>query len=335
MSKLYRSALVMLAACGTLGVSAAKAVVIDTFTRADDTTNVAQSLGVGDYGFGLLERGLATSGSAGTITSGTAQIDNGKLRLTGNTPGATVNNGIGGVYIPGYQAPDVTISARIQFDNRDASGNVLTDPGSNIMTNYFAFTLRSAAAINITGNITASEIGLLDIDIYANGDIQVREGKTVGAAVSAITPASGYFSNYFTQSNTITRTKLTSSAALQRMLSVGGQPLDLPTASDGTGTGNGFIDGNESFVFKAVLAGNSLSTYINDVQVGQYTTANTAGAGGNLIGLSKNRRAAADTAAVADILVDDLNISPVPEPTSIAALGGLSILGLARKRRTN
>jgi hypothetical protein len=329
MSTSRTSAVVALVA-GALAASSAQAVVVDTFDRIDLTGTPANSIGPATNG-GVAEYTYSERGNApsATIPDGTASLTGSELRLTGRQPiggtlntTGTINNDVGGVYINNAEFADFTASVKIRFEQLiEAPINTGATAQIQELANVFTFIARSRPDVNFTAATTA-DAGMLDISVGPNGDLQVREVRVSGTTATLTNiVATGFAPNPFTGLAN-NRRRLTPGVL---PATYGGLPFDVDQ--------DGFIDGNESFTFTASLTGTSLSTFINGVQVGAYTLTQTTGANGNFLSMHKNRISSAYEAA-ADILVDDLNLSPIPEPTSTAALGGIAALALTRRRRS-
>jgi hypothetical protein len=79
------------------------------------------------------------------------------------------------------------------------------------------------------------------------------------------------------------------------------------------------LDADEPIHFAAELQGTLLKIFINGTQYGvNYTVANTSAAAGQIngIGLHKNRIGGTNVVA-SNILLDNLDVTPVPEPTAL------------------
>lgn len=339
MAKKNSIAGVIAAAClvGITVGSSAKAALVDTYTRADGPVT-ADSIGTTESGgYIYAERGDSPLTTTQNPTLGTAELTGTQLRVTGYAPNSSRTTGStaitsnpGGVYLTNFSSANVTIKADIAFQNFDSStttnpsGAFNTDPGStgtSYITTYAEYFARTQVAQTL-GN-SASDNGLLDIAIGPQGDQQVREIQN-GTLVSLGNPTSG-FANPFKATNSVTRTKVTGTASLARIANYSGSHVI-------DANGNGFVDGTESFNYTAVVSGNTVTTFIDGVQVAQWTNLMyTSGANGNLIGLSKNRRASADT-YVSDVYYDNLDVTP--EPGTLAVLAaGIGGATLTRRRR--
>jgi hypothetical protein len=283
----------------------AQAAVIDTYTRADGSPVTDSVGGTEAGGFDYVERGNTPSQA---IASGTAQIVNNELALYGASGPA--NSNFGGVYLAGYESPDLTISATVRFVHTIAAPTAAEE-----LANTFIFTLRSQAAMNLAAT-SAGDDGLLDVQIGPNGDVLVRENRNG------------------TLTQVISQNLITGGATTRRRLAPGALPATfngLPFDADQ----DGFIDDGETFSFGANVSGTTLQLFVNGLQVGSnLTLTETAGLNGSGVGLHKNRISAAFETA-SDVFADNLDISPVPEPASFAALAlaAGSVLARGRRRR--
>lgn len=332
----------MLSALAGLGLvaSAAQAVVVDTFTRPDGAVlnNSIGTTETGTYIYTYGERGDSPLTAGQNPSQGTAELTGTQLRITGYSPtasrspgAAAITSNPGGVYLTNYSAANTTVGADVSFRfNAAAPSNTSTDT-NYFLTSYFEILVRTQAAQTL-GN-SASDNGLLDIAIGPNGDQLVRE--VVNGTLSGGLPvASGFFANPFTQSNTVGRRPLTG-GGLARIKSF---PIDGDPSHNIVidANGNGFVDGTEFFNYTAEVNGNTVKTYLDGVQVGQWTTTYTSGANGNFVGLSKNRRAAADT-FVGDVYLDNFTLEPLtaptPEPATLATVSAAGLMVVCRRRQ--
>lgn len=263
-----------------------------------------------------MERGNT---AAQSIPIGTAEISNNQLLITGSnqttTPVATSNSG--GAYLAGSNAPDVRVGANVAFVLVGAAPNGTTGNAGNKFNNTFLLMLRSRGAQNF-GTASATEDGLVAIEFAPTADLLIREQRTgsLGTVISR---------NYFTNAGPV-REPL---------------PSILP-ATYGAGSfdvnQNGYLEENEPFHLEAELIGTTLKIYINGAQYGvNYAVTNTAATAGQLsgIGLHKNRIGGTNV-VVSNILIDNLDATPLPEPGSVA-LAALSIAGfvVVRRRQQN
>lgn len=287
-------------------VGTAQAGLIDTFTRTDGGT-ITDSVGGSEAsGYDYIERGN-TPGQA--IPIGTAEITDNKLLVTGSlqtiTPVAASNTG--GVYIDGYDHADVRVAADLAFATVGPGPNGTAGNAGNKFNNTFLLMLRSRSGQSFATN-AAIETGLVAIELAPTADLLIREQRP--ALTSVI--SRNYFSN---------------AAPLREPL-----PGVLP-ATYGSGpfdvNQNGYLDAEEPIHFAAELQGTLLKIFINGTQYGvNYTVANTSAAAGQIngIGLHKNRIGGTNVVA-SNILLDNLDVTPVPEPTALA-LVLISLLGV-------
>ncbi|MGD9634375.1 MAG: hypothetical protein AB7U97_13930, partial [Pirellulales bacterium] len=175
--------------------------------------------------------------------------------------------------------------------------------------------LRSRVGQNF-GTGVAAHAGLVAIELNPNGDILIREQvPTTGLTFIQNT-------NPFTGASPVR------------------QPLPgiLP-ANFGSGTfdvnQNGYLEANEPIHFEAELVGTSLKLFINGQQYGNTSTLALTGAAAgqvNGIGLHKNRLGSTLLVG-SNILIDNLDVSPVPEPSALSAfVGGLCVCLVRRMR---
>jgi hypothetical protein len=293
----------------------ASAGLIDTFTRSD-VSPVTDSLGTTEAGgFVYVERGNNASGST---VDGTAEISNNKLLITGaqqTTSAAYLN--VGGTYLSGYNSADAKVGLDLAFvltGNAPSGMNLAND---NRFNNTFLLMLRSRVGQNF-GTGVAEHAGLVAIELDPNGDILVREQRaTTGlASVQNLNPFTG-------------------AAAVRQPL-----PGILPTTY-GSGSfdvnQNGYLDADEPIHFEAELVGTSLKLFINGLQYGNTATlAQTSVPAGqaNGIGLHKNRIGSTFLVG-SNLLIDNLQVTPVPEPAALAVSFVGLCLGLASRIRTS
>ncbi|BBO32829.1 PEP-CTERM sorting domain-containing protein [Lacipirellula parvula] len=292
------------------GAATTQAAIIDTFTRADGTP-VTNSVGVTEVGgIAYVERNNSASGST---VDGTAAVSNNKLLITGQQNTTLAHNLItGGAYLP-VDYRDVRVGLDLEFL---LSAGSPTGSSPNQFNNTFLLMLRSRVGQNF-GTTAVDHAGLVAIEMVANGAIQVREQRGASNLV------------FVRNANPFTG------------LAASRDPLPgvLP-ANFGSGTfdvnQNGYLDVNEPVHFEAALSGTSLNLYVNGVQYGDpITLALTSAATGQIngIGLQKNR--IGGTLAVGtDLLVDNLDVTVVPEPASAAlAMLGMACACAARRRQ--
>jgi len=294
-------------------VHSADAGLIDTFTRTDGAP-VTDSLGTSEVGgFAYVERGNNASGST---VDGTAEISNNQLLITGanqTTSAAYLN--VGGAYLSGYDSADVKVGLDLAFvlvGNPPSGSNLAND---NRFNNTFLLMLRSRVGQNF-GTGVAEHAGLVAIELDPNGDILVREQRATTGLVSVLNL------NPFTGATAVRQ-------PLPGVLpaTYGSGPFDVNQ--------NGYLDADEPIRFEAELIGTSLKLFVNGLQYGNTATlAQTAVAAGqvNGIGLHKNRIGSAFLVG-SNILVDNLEVTPVPEPATLAScLGGLAVCLVGRLR---
>lgn len=284
----------------------APAAVVDTYSRTDGTP-VTDSVGQTEVGgLDYIERGNSPSA---TTVNGTAEISGQELLIYGRQgPGV---NDTGGVFLPDYNSPDLSLSADVRFAHNIAA------PGSTEeLANTFFVALRSRSGMNFT-TTSADDEGLLAVEIGPNGDILVRENRN--GTLSSVAGASG---NPFSGAGT---TRRRNAGALPATFN--GVAFDADQ--------DGFIDGDESFRFGIELAGTELKLFVNGAQIlSTFTLTETQGLNGNGLGLHKNRVAAAFETA-SDVYVDNLDVTPfpIPEPGSFGLLAGAGLILASRRRR--
>jgi hypothetical protein len=298
----------------------ARAGIIDSFSRSD-VSPVNDSLGATEVGsLDYVERGN-TAGQA--VPIGTAEIINNQLLITGSnqttTPNASANSG--GAYLSGSDIPELRVGADIAFTLVGAAPNGTAGDAGNKFQNTFLLMLRSRAGQNFAA-ANAAENGLVAIEFNPNADLLIREQRN--AVLTTVISR-----NYFTNAGPV-REPIASP-----------NPNALP-ATYGSGTfdinRNGYLDADEPIHFEALLVGTSLKVFINGLQYGvDYAVTHTAAPSGQLsgIGLHKNRIGGTN-AVVNNILVDNLDVTVVPEPTSIAlvaAIGCIAAMFITRSRR--
>lgn len=274
-----------------------QAAIIDTFTRTDNSP-VTDSLGGTEVsGYDYIERGNT---AAQLIPVGTAEISNNQLLITGSnqtaTPVATSNTG--GAYLATSNIPDLRVGMDVAFVLVGDAPSGTAGANANKFNNTFLLMLRSRAAQNF-GTASATEDGLIAIEFNPNADLLIREQRS-GALATVISR------NYFTNAGPV-REPLTGGLL---PATYGAGPFDVNR--------NGFLDADEPFHLEAELIGNSLKIFVNGTQYGvNYTVTNTAASAGQFsgIGLHKNRLGGANV-VVSNILIDNLDISPIPEPAS-------------------
>lgn len=296
--------------------SSADAALIDSFTRTD-VLPVTDSLGATEVdGYDYIERNNNASGST---VDGTAEISNNKLLITGATQTTTAAYlNTGGAYLSGFNAPDVRVGVDLNFVLMGPAPSGTSGANDNRFNNTFLLMLRSRAGQNF-GTTVADQAGLLAVELNANGDLQVREQRTssVLPSVLNINPATG---------NTAARQPL---------------PGILP-ANFGSGTfdinQNGYLDANEPIHLDVELVGTSLKVFVNGAQYGGTgTLTQTSAVAGQMngIGLHKNRLGSTFTVG-SNILVDNLDITIIPEPVSLvlfAMIAWVAPLYRVRRRR--
>ena len=290
-----------------------RAAIIDSFTRSE-VSPVTDSLGATEAGgFDYVERGNT---AAQSIPTGTAEISNNQLLITGSnqttTPVATSNSG--GAYLSGSDIPDVQIGADIAFALVGPAPNGTAGNAGNKFNNTLLLMLRSRVGQSFAA-ANAAENGLVAIEFNPNADLLIREQRN-GALTTVISR------NYFTNAGPVREPTATLPATF------GDGSFDINR--------NGYLDANEPIHFEALLAGTSLKIFINGMQYGvDYAVTHTAAASGQLsgIGLHKNRIGGTNI-VVSNILVDNLDIAVVPEPATgtILALAG-AVVGLGRSTR--
>ncbi len=302
----------LVAIAGACIAQNASAALIDTFTRTDGST-VTDSLGTTEVGgISYLERGN-TAGQS--IPIGTSEISNNQLLLTGSkqTVAPDPLSNTGGAYLSGTDYPDVRVGADIAFQLVGNAPNGTAGNAGNKFNNTFLLMLRSRSGQNFAA-ANSIEDGLVAIEFNPNGDLLVREqrGGALGSVISR---------NYFTNASPV-REPL---------------PSILP-ATYGSGSfdvnGNGYLDENEPIHFEALLMGTSLKIFVNGAQYGtDYTLTNSSAAAGQLsgIGLHKNRIGSSNL-IVSNILVDNLDVTVVPEPCTLILMG-LGLCGNVAIRR--
>lgn len=197
------------------------------------------------------------------------------------------------------------LGADIAFALVGPAPNGTAGAAGNKFNNTFLLMLRSRPGQNFAA-ANAAEDGLVAIEFNPNADLLVREQRA-GALATVISR------NYFTN------------AAPVREPIASPNPYALP-ATYGSGTfdinRNGFLDADEPIHFEALLFGTSLKIFVNGLQYGvDYTVNNTAASSGQLngIGLHKNRIGGTNI-VVSNILVDNLEITAIPEPTTATCL---------------
>jgi len=288
---------------------ASQGAMIDTFTRTD-ASPVTDSLGATEVdGYDYVERGNT---AAQSIPIGTAQISNNQLLITGSnqttTPVSTSNTG--GAYLAASNFPDVRVGVDVAFVLVGDAPSGVAGNAANKFNNTFMLMLRSRAAQNF-GAASANEDGLVAIEFNPNADLLIREQRNaaLGTVISR---------NYFTNAAPV-REPL---AAGLLPATYGSGPFDVNQ--------NGYLEADEPFHLEAELVGTSLKIFVNGQQYGvNYTVTNTGAVAGQLngIGLHKNRIGGTNI-VVSNILIDNLEVTPIPEPAT-AALAAFSLVGLA------
>ena len=269
----------------------------DRFTRSDEPT-ITNSLGIAESGdYAWIERGNA---AAQAIPTGTASIENGRLRLTGSNQGAPTNTNTGGAYLSGFNSPDVRTSLDLGFELDSVAPSGIAGADSNKFNNTFLLMLRSRHEQNF-GTGGAIENGLVAIELGPNGDLLIREQTGEGSSgLNTIRSSINY---------------LTGLAATRQPL-----PGQLPAVfGDGAfdANQNGYIDGDESIHFGAELIGTSLRIFLNGEQYGPvFSLANASAATGQLngVGLHKNRLGSTGgflSQIASNILIDNFRVEPI------------------------
>jgi hypothetical protein len=269
----------------------------DTFARSDAPT-ITNSLGKAEAGnYTWIERGNT---AAQSIPTGTAQLVDGRLRLTGSNQGVPTNTNTGGAYLSGFDVPDARVSLDLGFELDSVAPSGIAGADSNKFNNTFLLMLRSRPEQNF-GNSGALENGLVAIELGPNGDLLIRE--QTGAGSSGLSTIRSSF-NY-----------ITGAAASRQPL-----PGQLPGVfGDGTfdTNQNGYIDGDESIHFGAELIGTSLRIYLNGEQYGPtFSLANASAAFDQLngVGLHKNRLGSSGgflNQVANNVLIDNFRVDPI------------------------
>jgi hypothetical protein len=299
------SALLAAATLAAAATGTARAGVVDTFTRSDGSP-VTDSVGQTEVGgFDYVERGNSPTA---TVANGTAEIAGGELQVYGRL--GTMNNDTGGVYLPGYNAPDVTLSLDVRFVH-----SIAAPDNTQELANSLFIALRSQSSLNFAAT-SPSDDGLLAIEFISNGGVLVRENRNG----TLTTLRSRNFADTAGRSNVRTAGELPAS--------FNGLPFDVDQ--------DGFLDDAETFRFGAEVSGTQLKLFLNGAQFGPtMTLAETAGLNGNGIGLHKNRIAFAFETA-SDLYLDNFDLVPIPEPASLGMVmaSGSLLAGRRRRRRT-
>jgi hypothetical protein len=293
------------------GTTAAEAGLIDTFTRSDGGT-ITDSVGMTEVSsYDYVERGN-TPGQA--IPIGTAEISNNQLLITGSqqttTPVAVSNTG--GAYLSGSDHADVRVEADLAFQTVGPDPTGVAGANGNKFNNTFLLMLRSRVGQSFATN-AAIENGLVAIEFAPNADLLIREQRPALTTVIS--------RNYFTNAGPV-----------REPLATGVLPATFGSGSFDV-NGNGYLDANEPFHFAAELIGTQLKIFINGAQYGvTYSVVGTSAAAGQLsgIGLHKNRIGGTNVVA-SNILLDNLAVTPIPEPTS-AMLLEMVLAGLLIRR---
>jgi hypothetical protein len=279
-----------------------RAAVVDTFARPDGSP-VTDSIGQTEVGgFHYVERGNSPTA---TVANGTAEIAGGELQIYGRL--GTLNSDTGGVFLPGYISPDVTLSADVRFVHSIAAPN-----NTEELANDFFLALRSRSGMNFAAT-SAGDDGLVAVEFIPNGGVLVRENRNG----TLTTVRSVNFAGTAARSNVRTAGELP--ATLN----------DLPFDVDQ----DGFIDGTEQVRFGVELSGTQLKLFVNGAQFGTtMTLTKTTGLNGNGVGLHKNRISSAFETA-SDLYVDNFDLTPVPEPGSLGMVTASGLLLAGRRRR--
>jgi hypothetical protein len=287
----------------TMTAGRVRATVVDTFTRADGSPATA-SVGQTEVGgFNYVERGNSPTA---TVANGTAAITDGELQVYGRL--GTLNSDTGGVFLSGYNSPDVSLSVDVRFVH-----GIAAPVSTEELANSLFLSLRSRSAMNFTAT-SAGDDGLLAIEFVPNGGVLVRENRNG----TLTTVRSTNFASTGARSNVRTAGELPAT--------FNGLPFDVDQ--------DGFIDGTEQIHFGAELNGTQLKLFLNGAPFGTaMTLTETAGLNGNGIGLHKNRISSAFETA-SDLYLDNLDLASVPEPASLGVVvaSGLFLAGRRRRR---
>lgn len=318
-----RLSLTMLAMIAATTVHAA---VIDTFTRTDGP-DVANSLGQTETGgYSYVERRNFANQS---IVQGTAEIRNNQLVLTGEFESTGGQDATGGAYLATDFA-DVRVGMDLSFQLVTAAPSGPGGAGgdqhgvqTNQFNNTFLLMLRSRPGGNFGGN-SMSDDGSVGIELVPNGALQVRQ--QVGSGAGSLNQL--YFGNPV------------NSDAQTRWPAVDDTGLSLLPTHYGDGTfdlnGNGYLDADEVIRFEAEIVDTSLKVFVNGLQYGPDLTLARSSAlpeWTNGIGFHKNRIGGSTQRVGTDVVIDNLAITAIPEPSSLllVGLGTMFIVSVRRK----
>jgi hypothetical protein len=232
-----------------LGV--AHGVVADTFTRTDGSP-ATDSIGQTEVGgFDYVERGNSPTA---TVANGTAQITDGELQVYGRL--GSLNSDTGGVFLSGYDSPDLALFVDMRFVH-----SIAAPTNTQELANSFFIALRSQSSMNFAAT-SASDDGLLAIEFVSNGGLLERENRNGALA----TVRSTNFAGTGARSNVRTASELPAT--------FNGLPFDVDQ--------DGFIDDTETVRFGAELSGTQLKLFLNGAPFGTtMTLTETAGLNGN------------------------------------------------------
>lgn len=314
---LTNTARATLAAAGLLLLSfshTASAVVVDTFDRADGTDLGTTEVG----GYTYVERHTSIAAPSGLRD--TALILDNRLVVPGQQstdPAVAPNPALYGktqglVYLNGYDSADATVSMRVGFDNQNNAPSATERAASSVGV---LFRFAPESIFTSTGG-AATSTGVLGAEILPNGGVLIREYNGAGlTSIYAANPFRGDAANdwRFTAGSLGT--------------TFGGQPFDV--------NDNGILEVGETFDLSLALAGNTITMSINGQELVTRSTLGFTGGAGSADGVGVYKNLISGSFEIAsNIIVDDLNVSPVavPEPTALSLLAAGGLLAMRRRR---
>ena len=282
-----------------LGTPVMGITIQDTYSRPDDT-----DLGVTEVGsVGYTEAYTAADGpnNVADILSGELRIFGYSSTTTASTPGLVLLNASG---------PDATIAADMHFSYPNGQVN-----SSSYNSGGFLFRRNGASG----GYSAAANEGMVEVQLNPGATFLIREviSTSTNNAPSLIT-----YSNPFTGGGA--SVDYSAPGSLPAML--GGLPFDVNQ--------NGILDENEPFRLGASLIGDQLSVSINGQDLFNLTTTASTGLKSlSNVGFYKNRLTSGGTRDVAHSMFDNIDVTIVPEPNSLAIfIAAIGIVIVTQRR---